>query len=169
MFFFEVGKDIPVLIKHSYASINSLGKDRLVNVVGAATLYKAPFVVVDFGTAITFDYVNEKGVFDGGLIVPGIQTSLHALTQKASLLPDSTKLTTPRSFLGRSTKSCLVSGTVHGFAALTDGLIDNFRKTYGRKVRVILTGGMSSFIAPLLKKKVLLKSFTYYYGAEYTS
>ncbi|MBU1863981.1 MAG: type III pantothenate kinase [Candidatus Omnitrophica bacterium] len=153
---YMVGKDIKITIKHRYTHIRSLGADRLVNVYGSLLLYTPPLVIVDFGTAITFDYVNTQGIFKGGLIVPGIMTSLNALSNKGALLPKNCILSKPKSFLGHSTTQGMLSGTVFGFASLTDGLIKHFQKRYGQSVKIIMTGGIASFIKRYCKSKTIL-------------
>ena len=151
-----VGKDIAVTIKHRYKRISALGKDRLVNIYGAQRIYRAPFVVIDFGTAITFDYVNRQNVFEGGLIAPGIITSFRALSERGALLPKNMILAKPQSFLGRMTSDGMRAGTVYGFGALIDGLIRTFRNRYGSTVRVLMTGGMAAFIRPYCRSKATL-------------
>ncbi len=152
-----IGNDIVLTIPHSYKKINTLGKDRLVNIYGALLVYEPPFVVIDYGTAITFDYVNKEGTFEGGLIVPGIETSFNALSERGALLPKGGRITKPRTFLGRDTASGMNAGTVYGFASLTDGLIKRFRSQCDNNIKVIATGGTASFIHPYCKEKIILK------------
>ncbi len=152
-----VGENIKLPIRHRYKKITALGTDRLVNIFGGLRLYKPPFIIIDFGTAVTFDYVDKKGIFRGGLIVPGLMTSFTALCEKASLLPKNLRLRKPKAFLGHISKECMINGAVYGFASLTDGLISMFRKRYGRTVKVVLTGGSAAFIKPFLRSKIHLK------------
>ncbi len=142
-----LGQNLPISIKHRYQNIKKLGMDRIVNVYGALRMYKPPLAVLDFGTAITLDYVSAKGVFEGGMIIPGPETALKALSDKAALLPKN--LVFPKkhkAFLGRSTKDCMESGILEGYGALTEGLIRRTKDKYGSKVRVIATGGLSEVI-----------------------
>ena len=115
-------------------------------------MYKLPILIIDYGTAITFDYVDAKGVFKGGMIVPGPETALRALGQRAALLPKNLRL--PRrtaSFLGRNTRECMESGILEGYGAMTDELIRRFRSRYGENLRVLATGGFAGHIRPYAK------------------
>lgn len=144
-----VGENLPIKIDHKYNNINKLGKDRLVNIYGALKLYKPPLLIIDYGTATTFDYVSPKGVFEGGMIVPGPQLSFQAVIQKAALLPHKMRLPLKtRGFLGQNTYDCLTSGTLMGFGSLTDELINRFKSRYGKNLKVIITGGFSKNLRP---------------------
>jgi type III pantothenate kinase len=146
------GNNLPVKIRHNYHNYNRLGCDRKVNIYGATRMYRLPLLVIDYGTAITFDYIDSKGVFQGGMIIPGPETAYRALGQRAALLPK--KLSMPKrakSFLGRSTRECMESGILEGYGAMTDELIQRFRKRYGRKLRVLATGGLAEVIRPYTK------------------
>ena len=164
-----IGENLPIKIKHNYININKLGKDRLVNAYGAVKIYGAPALILDFGTALTCDYVSEKGVFLGGLIIPGPEISLKALSDKAALLPQIPFPKNCRSLIGRDTKEGMKAGILQGYGAMTDGLIERFRKRFGRKFRVIATGGLSpvlfsytskiGILDPLLTLKSLAEVF----------
>ena len=139
-----VGKDIPIKINHKYNDYNSLGCDRKVNAYGATRMYRLPMLVIDYGTAITFDYIDAKGVFQGGMIIPGPETAYRALGQRAALLPKNLRLPSKaRSFLGKNTRECMESGILEGYGAMTDELILRFRKRYGKRLRVLATGGFA--------------------------
>jgi type III pantothenate kinase len=143
------GANLPVPVKHRYPKSQKPGIDRLVCLYGAMKLYKAPVLVIDFGTAITFDYLSKKGVFEGGMIVPGPELSFQALIQRAALISKTLQL--PRktsSFLGRNTMECLSSGVLEGYGAMTDGLIERFKAQYGRGLKVIATGGFAGHLKP---------------------
>lgn len=147
-----VGRNLPVKIKHRY-QFSKLGVDRAVNIYGALRIYKAPFLIIDSGTAITFDYVSKQGVFEGGMIVPGPEVSLQALMERAALLPKNILLPKKAaSFLGRTTYDCMVSGILEGYGALTDGLIERFRKRYGKSLKVIATGGFMNHLKPYTRQ-----------------
>ena len=154
-----VGRDIPLSINHQYKNIHALGIDRLVSVYGGLLLYKPPFLIIDFGTAITFDYVNQKGVFEGGLIVPGPETSLSTLAKKAALLPNEISLFKPKTVCAQNTIDAMNVGTVYGFAALTDGLIKHFKRRCRKKLTVVTTGGFASFLSPYCKQPVILRPY----------
>jgi type III pantothenate kinase len=147
-----VGKDIACDIKHRYKNIKKLGIDRKVAIYGVLHLYDVPFLVIDFGTAITFDVVNKKGVFEGGLITPGMETSFRALAERAAQLPKNLIIEPPKTFFGRDTKDGMIAGIVYGVAALTEGLISRVKKHFGSKLRVIATGGAAQFISTYCMK-----------------
>lgn len=135
-----VGKDIKVPIKNLYRNPNQVGQDRLVNAYAGFKIFGAPAIIVDFGTAITFDVVSEKAAYVGGMIVPGLGISLQALATKCALLPE-VKLSKPREFIGRDTKSSILSGILYGFGCLCDGIIIKLKKRFKRKPIVVATGG----------------------------
>jgi type III pantothenate kinase len=141
------GQNLPVPIKHKYRHLNQLGIDRRVNVYGASRLYKLPLLVIDYGTAITFDYVSRKGVFEGGLIIPGPGLAFQALIQRAAQISDQLRLPAKAPhFLGRTTYDCISSGVLEGYGAMTDGLVQRFRKRLGKGLRVLATGGFTSHL-----------------------
>ena len=135
-----IGKDIKVPIKNLYRRPKQVGQDRLVNAYAGTRIYGAPLIVVDYGTAITFDCISKKKEYLGGLILPGLRISLEALAQKTALLPK-IELGTPRELIGRDTKNSMLSGIVFGFSALTDDLVKRIRNKIGKNARVIGTGG----------------------------
>ncbi|MDD5084596.1 MAG: type III pantothenate kinase [Candidatus Omnitrophica bacterium] len=142
---YEVGTDIRVKLHHKYSNINKLGADRLVNITGGMAFYGCPFLVISVGTGITMDYVSRKGVFEGGLIIPGPRIALDALSNRTALLPKIGSIR-KKSFLGRNTEDCMVSGIVEGYSAMINELIRVFRRKYSGKLKVIGTGGMLSHL-----------------------
>lgn len=140
-----LGKDIKAPIKNLYRNPKQVGQDRLVNAVAASELYGYPIIVVDFGTAITFDVISKRKEYLGGIIIPGIEISLEALSSKAALLPR-IKLSLPKEFVGRDTVNSMKSGIFYGFGSLCDGLIKKLKTKYGKQL-VIATGGYSQLIA----------------------
>ncbi len=146
-----IGKDIKVPIKNLYRKPKQVGQDRLVNAYAGIRFYGAPLIVVDFGTAITFDCLSKKKEYMGGVILPGLRISLEALSQKTALLPK-IKPGKPKEFIGRDTKNSLLSGIVYGFAALTDNLIERIKNKIGKNARVIGTGGNINLMAGYCKK-----------------
>lgn len=135
-----IGKDLIVPIKNLYRKPAQVGQDRLVNAYAGINLFKAPLIVIDFGTAITFDVISKNKEYLGGMILPGLNLSLDALAQKTALLPK-TKLALPKEFIGRDTKNSMLSGLIYGFSALSDSLIDKIRRKIGRDALAIGTGG----------------------------
>jgi type III pantothenate kinase len=124
-----------------------LGADRLVNAVAAYDRLGGPCVVVDFGTAITFDAISAAGEYLGGIIAPGVEISLGALTERAAKLPQ-VELTEPERLIGRTTLEAIQAGVIYGFAAQIDGIVERLRDELGDELRVIATGGLSGQIVP---------------------
>jgi type III pantothenate kinase len=141
-----VGKDVKVPVRNRYANPAQVGQDRLVISYAAMARSRPPLIVVDFGTAVTLDYVNGKGEYEGGLIFPGIRLSLKSLVKNAALLPK-IHITPAKGIVGRSTRDSMNNGLIHGYAAMCDGLIDKMRAKYGKGVKVIATGGDALLIS----------------------
>ncbi|MDD4980607.1 MAG: type III pantothenate kinase [Candidatus Omnitrophica bacterium] len=146
-----IGKDVKVPIENLYRNPKQVGQDRLVNAYAGVILYGAPLVVVDFGTAVTFDIISGKKEYLGGMILPGLKISLDALAERTALLPK-ISLRAPKEFIGRDTKNSIRSGLVYGFASLTDELVARIRKKIGRKAKVIGTGGDINLISGYCKR-----------------
>ncbi len=125
-----------------------LGADRLVNAVAAYRRYGGPCIVVDLGTATTLDVVSEAGVYLGGVIAPGMETSLEALTTRAARLVK-VDLIPPERVIGRSTVESMRSGLVLGTVAMIDGLCQQIRDEFSVPTTVIATGGLSGMVAKL--------------------
>ncbi|MDO8489765.1 MAG: type III pantothenate kinase [Candidatus Omnitrophota bacterium] len=135
-----LGKDLVVPINNPYHKPNQLGQDRLVNTYAALCFYKTPLIVIDSGTAITFDVIDKNKKYLGGLIIPGMKISLEALREKTALLP-SVSLNNPKMFIGCDTKNSLLSGIVFGTAGSVKELTNKIKKCIGKNARVIGTGG----------------------------
>jgi len=133
---------IPIL----YENPREVGADRIVNSVAALKKYGAPLIVVDFGTATTFDLITEKGEYGGGVIAPGIGISVDALFQRASKLPR-VDFVRPEKVIGRNTVNSIQSGIVFGYVGLVDGIVDRMKKEAGVNAKVIATGGLAGLIA----------------------
>lgn len=129
-----------------YDNPKEVGPDRIANAVGAYDLYGGPCVVVDMGTATTFDAISVDGEYLGGAIAPGLSISLDALFHHAAALRR-VELVEPRSVIGKSTVESIQSGTLYGFAAQVDGMCDRFAAELG-PCSVVATGGLSEVIAP---------------------
>ena len=141
-----LGKDMQVPVKNLYRNPKQVGLDRLVNAYAAVRLFGAPVIVVDFGTAVTFDVISKKEEYLGGMILPGLNISLEALADRTALLPR-IKLAQPTEFIGKDTKTSMLSGIVYGFAAATDDLAQRIKKEIGRAALVVATGGNIKLIA----------------------
>ena len=124
-----------------------VGADRIVNAVAGYDRTRSACIVVDFGTATTFDYVTARGEYAGGVIVPGIAISLDALFTRTAKLPR-VELVRPPRVVGRNTIHAIQSGVIHGYTALVDGLVDRIRRENDPQARVLATGGLASLIAP---------------------
>ena len=131
---------------------SQIGADRIVNACAAATLYKVPAIVVDFGTATSFDIVNKDKEFIGGIITAGMKIQAEALSNKTSKLPK-LNIETPANVIGRNTIDAMLSGIVRGHAAMIDGLIAQCEKELGEKATIIATGGYSAVISKYLTRK----------------
>jgi type III pantothenate kinase len=125
---------------------NEVGADRLLNALAAHHRYRGPLVVIDFGTATTFDVVDEDGAYLGGVIAPGINLSIEALHQAAARLPR-IGIGRPRSVIGKSTVPAMQSGIYWGYVGLIEGLVARIKAEYGRPLKVIATGGLAPLFA----------------------
>jgi type III pantothenate kinase len=124
-----------------------LGPDRLVNAVAAHARFGGPCIVVDFGTANTFDVVSSDGEYLGGIIALGVEISLEALTERAARLPK-VDLEEPRTLIGKSTVDAIRSGVIFGVAAQVDGIVRRLWDELGEEASVIATGGLAEHIVP---------------------
>lgn len=147
---YVVGKDLFVPIVNRYLKPDEVGQDRLVGVYAGIILYGAPLVVVDFGTAVTFDLVSQRKEYLGGMIFPGLEISLKALSEKTALLPK-VELKKPKGFIGRDTESSILNGVVFGYASLTENLTAKIKQKIGKNSKVIGTGGDINLIASYCK------------------
>jgi type III pantothenate kinase len=127
-----------------------VGADRLVNAVAAYERFGAPCVIVDFGTAITYDVVGAGGEYIGGIIAPGVEISMDALTSRAAAIPK-IDLTPPRALIGKSTVEAIRSGVIYGFAAQVDGMLARLRGELGEELATVATGGLASAIVPFCR------------------
>lgn len=130
-----------------YEPPGDVGADRIVNGVAALAAYGGPVIVVDFGTATTFDVVTRKGEYAGGVIYPGIGISADALFQRAARLPR-VEIKNPGRVIGRSTVGSIQSGLYFGYAAMVEGIIARIRAELGEPVRAVATGGLAASLAP---------------------
>ena len=124
-----------------------LGADRLVNAVAAHARLGGPCIAVDFGTAVNYDVVSGEGEYVGGIIAPGVEISLDALTSRGAKLPR-IDLVAPRSAIGKGTVDAIRSGIIYGFAAQVDGIVGRIREELGYQAPTIATGGLARHIVP---------------------
>lgn len=143
----ELGINIDTGLKILYRQPEKVGADRIANAVGAFHVYGGPVIVVDFGTAITFDVVSKDYEYLGGVIAPGIKISTQALFANAALLPE-VKITIPDNVLGRDTESSIQSGVYWGTLGLVELIIRKLKRElgWGRETRLVATGGYSQLI-----------------------
>jgi type III pantothenate kinase len=130
-----------------------VGADRLVNAVAAYARIQDTCVVVDFGTAITYDVVSSAGEYLGGIISPGAEISIDALYERAAKLPK-VELAEPRSLIGKSTVDAIRSGIVFGFAAQVDGIVHRLRDELGAETKVLATGGLARALVPAVRETI---------------
>jgi type III pantothenate kinase len=142
-----VGPGIKTGMPILYHNPKEVGADRIVNGIAAFDKYRGCVVVVDFGTATTFDCISEKGEYMGGVITPGLLISAEALYQHASRLPR-VEIAKPENIIGKTTVESIQSGLIHGYAGLVDGIVKKIKTEMKTVPHVIATGGMAHFIAP---------------------
>lgn len=138
----SVKKLMPIL----YNNPAEVGADRIVNAVAAYSKYRCPLIIVDFGTATTFDVISGKGEYLGGAIVPGIMISADALFQRASRLPRVEIFKAPDRVIGKYTLESIKSGIIHGNAAMVDGMVSRIIKEMNETPKVLATGGLAPLI-----------------------
>jgi len=135
-----------------YDNPQEVGADRIANSVAAFEKYGGPCIIVDFGTAITFDAVSARGEYLGGVIAPGIGIAAEALFQRAARLPR-VEIREPEAVIGTNTVGSMQSGLFYGAIGLVDGILDRLCAILGKGTRVIATGGQASWVAPVSKYK----------------
>jgi type III pantothenate kinase len=141
-----VGPGIKTGMPIRYDNPKEVGADRIVNAVGAYEKYHTGLVVVDFGTATTFDYVSPDGAYMGGAIAPGVLISCEALFQKASKLPRVEIFARPKKVVATDTISSMNVGIIYGYAGLVEGIVSRMRKETGQHLTVVATGGLAPLI-----------------------
>ena len=135
-------RGMPIL----YGNPSEVGADRIVNAVAAFDKYKTSLIIIDFGTATTFDAVSTKGEYIGGAICPGIIISSEALFMKASKLPRVEIFTPPKNVIGKDTSNSIQSGLIYGYAGLVDGIVKRMKTEMKCDPKVIATGGLARLI-----------------------
>ncbi len=128
-----------------------VGADRIANAAGALSEYEGPLIIIDFGTATTFDVVTERAEWQGGVIAPGVQLSADALFERCAKLPQ-VNITAPKSVIGRDTVTNIQIGLTYGYADMVDGLVDRISLEMKSTPKVIATGGLAKTIAKVGKR-----------------
>jgi type III pantothenate kinase len=140
---FVIGENVDLGVKVLIPKPSEVGADRLVNAVGAHETYPGSLIVIDSGTATTFDIVGADGSFEGGIISPGINLSMKALHEAAAKLPR-VAIQRPPQVIGKDTVVAMQSGVFWGYIDLIDGLVERIKAEYGKPMTVIATGGVAS-------------------------
>ena len=141
-----VGPDTKTGLSILYDNPKDVGADRITNAVAGYEKFGGPLIIVDFGTAITFDVISKKGEYLGGLIFPGISISMEALFSKAAKLPR-VELISSTALIGKSTVESIQAGAVYGYSGLVDNVVKKMQKETGEGTKVISTGGQADLIA----------------------
>jgi type III pantothenate kinase len=141
-----VGPGVKTGLNIKYENPREVGADRIVNAVAALHEYESPLIIVDFGTATTYCYLNDKGDYMGGAIAPGINISTEALFARASKLPR-VEIMRPGNVIGKNTVSAMQSGIVYGYVGQVEGIVSRIKMQSKKEPLVIATGGLASLIA----------------------
>ena len=141
-----VGAGVKTGVNIAMENPREVGADRVVNAAAAHRLYGGPVIVIDFGTATTFDAVSREGDYLGGAIAPGIEIAAEALFLRTAKLPQ-VELTRPKNAIGRNTVSAMQSGIIFGYIGLVEGIVARIRQELGGKARTVATGGYAKIIA----------------------
>lgn len=152
----NVGAGIKTGLNIKIDSPQTLGADRVADGVAAIEEYEGPIIIIDMGTATTISVIDKNRTHIGGMIIPGMKTSLDALTHSASQLP-TISLDIPKKVIGKNTVECMRSGILYGTIAMIDGLIDKILADLGYSCTIIATGGLSKGIVPYCKHKIIIE------------
>jgi type III pantothenate kinase len=144
-----VGPGVKTGMSILYENPHAVGADRIVNAIAASARYGQPVIVLDFGTATTFDVVGLSGEYLGGVIAPGVEVSAEALFEKAARLPR-VDVKQPARVIGRNTEEVIQSGLFHGYVSLVEGLVARIRTELGVDAPVVATGGLAPVFADSL-------------------
>lgn len=143
-----VGPGIKTGMPILYDNPREVGADRIVNAVAAYEKNRCSLIVVDFGTATTFDYISARGEYLGGAIAPGIGISAEALFERASKLPR-VEFVTPPAVIARNTVNSIQAGLIYGYAGLVDGIVSRMQQESKEEALVVATGGLAPLMAPV--------------------
>jgi type III pantothenate kinase len=141
-----VGPGVKTGMPIFYDNPREVGADRIVNAVAAYEKYRRELIIVDFGTATTFDYISQRGEYMGGCIAPGIMISSEALFERAAKLPR-VELSSPRTIITKDTVSGMQAGIMYGYAALVDGIVERMKTETASVPLVVATGGLANVVA----------------------
>lgn len=142
-----VGPGVKTGVNILYENPLEIGADRVVNAVAAINLYELPCIVIDFGTATTFDLIDKSGNYLGGVICPGLNISAEALFSKTAKLPK-VEIAKPKKVVGRTTVSSIQSGLFYGYISMVEGIVKKIKEEAANIATVVATGGFSSLLSP---------------------
>ncbi len=148
---FIVSPGIKTGLNIMYDDPREVGSDRIVNAVAGISLFEPPLIVLDFGTATTFDLITPPANYVGGAIAPGLILSMEALAERTAKLPK-VELTPPKSVVGKTTSDSIRSGIIFGHASMVDGLTERIEQEFSVKCKVIATGGLAHLIKKASKR-----------------
>ena len=141
-----IGPGVKTGLNIQYENPREVGADRIVNAVAAIETYGPPLIIVDFGTATTFCFINEQGHYVGGAIVPGVHVSAEALHQRAAQLTR-VEVVKPESVVGRNTVKAIQSGLFYGYVGVVDGIVNRMKRLLTKRPTVVATGGLAEMIS----------------------
>ncbi|MFS8512271.1 MAG: type III pantothenate kinase [Planifilum fulgidum] len=141
-----IGPGVKTGLNIQYENPREVGADRIVNAVAAIESYGSPLIIVDFGTATTFCFINEQGHYVGGAIVPGVHVSAEALHQRAAQLTR-VEVVKPESVVGRNTVKAIQSGLFYGYVGVVDGIVNRMKRLLTKRPTVVATGGLAEMIS----------------------
>ena len=166
---YEIKKlQLKSLIKIKIDKYNQLGSDRIANAIGAYSLYKKNCLIIDFGTATTFDIVRKPGIYEGGVIAPGVKLSILNLNRFTASLPIFNLKTTQKSF-GKNTKDALNAGFLWGYQGLINNIVKKIKASFDCTFKIILTGGYSKIFSQFINNNstiepnITIKGIMYIY------
>ena len=154
-----VGPGVKTGLNIRLAVQTQVGADIVADAVSALEKFKPPIITIDMGTATTIGVISEGRTYEGGLLLPGVNVSLDALSKRAAQLPD-ISLQHPKALIGKTTEDCMRSGIVYGTAGMLDGIIDRIRDEFpGQEVTVVATGGNAPVIVRYCRNKIIYDKY----------
>ncbi|MBE6995636.1 MAG: type III pantothenate kinase [Ruminococcaceae bacterium] len=154
-----VGPGVKTGLNIRLTNQTQVGADIVADAVAALEKFEAPIVTIDMGTATTIGIISEGHNYEGGLLLPGVNVSLEALSRRAAQLPD-ISLQHPKSLIGKNTEECMRSGIVYGTAGMLDGIIDRLREEFpGKKLTVVATGGNAPVIVRYCRNEIIYDKY----------
>jgi type III pantothenate kinase len=151
-------------LKSAYLNLDELGIDRLCNVAYAVRYFSKNVIVIDLGSAVTFEIIGTDGGFEGGMILPGIRLQYESLSKNTALLPELEATTNPR-LIGITTKECIASGVENGIAGVCDSFVEKIKRSLGAKMKVVLSGGDAELFSGLVSFEHIVEKNTVPLGA----